>query len=74
MEDETATQFDLLIAQWAERDSLYARGAKPLDDDAIKNVRIGRKREAGFLPPEDRGRAWHRAATWYPPEHGQGLS
>lgn len=64
--------FNALAAMWAERDARYATLDRPLREDQIESIRAGRKREVNDLPVKDRARAFARAATWYPPEHGQG--
>lgn len=66
-----ATLSDLL-ALWRDRDVLYAESTKGLRDDQIDSIREYRKKEVNDLPPEQRAKAWGIAASWYPPQHGQG--
>jgi hypothetical protein len=67
--------FDQLCITWAKRDALYAALPKPMSEAQIEAARMVRKVEVRLaLPPKDRARAWARVKTWYPPEHGQGLS
>lgn len=68
--ERPVTLYDLL-ARWAERDDIYARRSRTLTAHEVEGIKIGRKQEAGFLPPAERARAWAHVATWYPPEHGR---
>ncbi len=61
-----------LFILWANRDVEYAKRSTRLPEASIEAIREWRKREAGELKPALRAKAWARAATWYPPEHGQG--
>lgn len=62
-----------LYVMWAERDARYASLDRALTVEQIDSIRGGRKREADMLRDRrERARAWARAATWYPPQHGQG--
>lgn len=62
-----------LYVMWSERDARYASLDRALTPEQIDSIRLGRKREADLLRDRrERARAWARAATWYPPQHGQG--
>lgn len=68
---ERPVTIEALLAAWATRDDLYSRQPKPIDEAAVEAIRLGRLREANYLPKADRARAFGTAKTWFPPEHGQ---
>jgi hypothetical protein len=64
------TTADELTAQWAERDSQYARRRPGLTGEEAEAVRHMRKAEAAMLVnPFERARMWGRANTWVAPVH-----
>lgn len=72
VEPGVITALTTLYALWIERDVAYAKATKSLTGDQVETVRQFRMKEVNDLPPALRAKAWAKAKTWYPPQHGQG--